>query len=349
MGKFYVYSWSDEAGVVRYIGKGSGSRATDHLADARAYNERGKKTRSRFVRLLAASLRQGQAFTHDVLCDGLGEEEAYALEITLISEHKRLEEGGTLYNLDVGGSGLSSQRAKELWADPEKRALYMAGWVSGEDRARRTAHLRSEEYKRATSERMKALWADEGWAADKKAKLRERNKAVRGSLTKKLREDAEFEKAFSEKVKEGFAAMSPEKRAAMLKNKSESIRAAFAKPEVKARLRAATKEANNRPHRIEQQRAKALTEWQQSERREAAARRAQELWADPEWSAKRRAELAARNKAGAGKKNPTLQRLWATEEFRKKISERMSEVNAERRSNKTKNKSSIEELERAAQ
>lgn len=96
---------------------------------------------------------------------------------------------------------------------------------------------------------------------------------------------------------------------------SEEARRIFGTPEARARQKELTSkrwqdekyrrlvqerllEANGRDYRREQSRQKALTEWSKEERKEAARRRAKELWADPVWSTNRRKELVERNKAG---------------------------------------------------
>lgn len=198
----YVYVYKDAAGVVRYVGKGCGNRAASHIALALALNEGRRKERaSRFTWWLAKCLRNGVAFSYDLVKTALTDDQAFELEKRLISEHKRLREGGTLYNTLSGGDGFTRADAKFLSNQPETR-----------------------------------------------------------------------------------------------KRKSDAVRAALAKPEVRERLRAASKEANGRPHRREQAREKALAEWKLPERRSAASKRAKELWADPAWAEKRRAELVARNK-----------------------------------------------------
>lgn len=66
--------------------------------------------------------------------------------------------------------------------------------------------------------------------------------------------------------------------------------------EFRKRLSEATKESNGRPHRRQQSREKALSEWQSETRKSAAIEKAKQLWADPVWSAARRKELVERNK-----------------------------------------------------
>ena len=118
----YVYVYKDDAGVVRYVGKGSGVRFKEHTSLARSLNAGRRLERaSHFTRWLAKCLRQGRAFHHEIVASGLTDEEAFALECQLIQRHKRLREGGTLCYVGWPQSvleGAQWKRAELVPADP---------------------------------------------------------------------------------------------------------------------------------------------------------------------------------------------------------------------------------------
>lgn len=99
----------------------------------------------------------------------------------------------------------------------------------------------------------------------------------------------------------------------------------LADPAFRARLSAATKESNGRPYRRAQQSAQATLLWSDPVALQAKRERTAQQWADPEWRAARKAELAKRN-ASQGMKSSSSARikaLWADEAFRERQRERM--------------------------
>jgi hypothetical protein len=89
---YYVYSLKDprkKPAEVFYIGKGTGSRATDHL----------KKTdetrKGRFIQDILAS---GQTPIVTIMVNALSEEQALQIELELISSFGTIDSGGSLFN-----------------------------------------------------------------------------------------------------------------------------------------------------------------------------------------------------------------------------------------------------------
>ena len=106
MAGYYVYNLIDADGVVRYVGKGTGRRVGSHLGivlalAAGAPAKRASKVHHRF----AADRQIGRQFRAAVVADGLSQADAYALETSLITGHRRETEGGTLWNVLAGGKG----------------------------------------------------------------------------------------------------------------------------------------------------------------------------------------------------------------------------------------------------
>ncbi len=89
---YYVYSLKDprkKPAEVFYIGKGTGSRATDHLK---------KIDETRKGRLIQDILASGQTPIVTIVIDTLSEGQALQIELELISSFGTIECGGTLYN-----------------------------------------------------------------------------------------------------------------------------------------------------------------------------------------------------------------------------------------------------------
>lgn len=201
----YVYIYKDSAGVVRYVGKGTGSRIKDHVSLARSLNAGRRLERaSHFTRWLAKCLRTGAGFTWEVVCGGLSDAEAFAMEQQLIAKHKRAREGGTLYNTLDGGEGFTTadaQRTQKLpGVQAKKSAALKAAFAKPDvlERLRQATtesngrpHRRIQAREKAIAEwarpqrrataaqRARELWADPAWAAERRAELVARNK--RGS------------------------------------------------------------------------------------------------------------------------------------------------------------------------
>jgi uncharacterized protein len=89
---YYVYSLKDprkKPAEVFYIGKGTGSRATDHLKKI-DLTRKGK-----FIQNIFAS---GHNPIVSIVVDALTEEQALQIELELISSFGTIDSGGSLYN-----------------------------------------------------------------------------------------------------------------------------------------------------------------------------------------------------------------------------------------------------------
>ena len=124
----YVYAISVD-GVVRYIGKGSGKRVTQHLAIARRLlrvREQGQTARaSYFHNKLAKALTSGSAITHTIIASGLSEDDAYDREVLEIAG----AQDGQLWNRWSGGSGgyFASDALRSLMSTIAKRRADAGG------------------------------------------------------------------------------------------------------------------------------------------------------------------------------------------------------------------------------
>lgn len=89
---YYVYSLKDprqQPASVFYIGKGTGSRATDHLK---------KIDDTRKGKFIQEMLSEGYTPIISKIIETLSEEQAYQAELELITMFGTLDTGGTLYN-----------------------------------------------------------------------------------------------------------------------------------------------------------------------------------------------------------------------------------------------------------
>lgn len=95
---YYVYSLKDpreKPARVFYIGKGTGSRATDHLKKV------DDTRKGKFIREI---LDSGNSPIISRVIEGLTEEQALQIELELISSFGTIDNGGSLYNSVIPNS-----------------------------------------------------------------------------------------------------------------------------------------------------------------------------------------------------------------------------------------------------
>ena len=138
-------------GVPRYVGKGTGERCWDHMTDARAVIR--ARADGRHIPLktmrnrLADAISRGATIQIDILAEGLSNEEAYAFEAGTIA----FLGVTSLWNIGDAGTGLSSELARIVNADPKKRAIASA--------AIKQRHA-DPDFKRRHSDSLRKHWAD---------------------------------------------------------------------------------------------------------------------------------------------------------------------------------------------
>jgi len=109
---FYVYTFkADDDALPFYVGKGTSTRANDHLAICQR-----PAPRSRFHRKLKSMLDAGLSPCIEIVADGLTENEALQLEIELIGRYGRLgiDDGGILLNVLEGGDNPPNHKGRKF-------------------------------------------------------------------------------------------------------------------------------------------------------------------------------------------------------------------------------------------
>ena len=175
--KCFVYAILVD-GIVRYIGKGSRSRHAEHMqtvrriARHRASGESVKATR--FYNKLTSAWLDGRNISYEIIMESLNDEQAFALESKLISKMP------DLWNLHPGGRGMTSDFAKELWAnDPNAERRRKQFKLARDPKASRDAIIK---YWADESNRIKrrvqgvAYWADENNRMAQSQRLRGKQK-----------------------------------------------------------------------------------------------------------------------------------------------------------------------------
>ncbi|WP_170794286.1 GIY-YIG nuclease family protein [Ruegeria sp. HKCCD7221] len=98
---YYVYILRRPDGRPFYVGKGIGDRVFNHEVEARHPNDR--KSNSYKLNVIRSLWRQGSSVVYEIAYQGDDEQDAYDEEARLISQIRRLHEGGPLTNLAPGG------------------------------------------------------------------------------------------------------------------------------------------------------------------------------------------------------------------------------------------------------
>lgn len=178
--KFYCYLLIDQ-GIPFYVGKGTRSRIHAHAREAR----RGHKCRK--CNKIRKLWREGRDYTSLIVFRTDSEQDAFALEISLIAGYRA--RGVRLTNRTDGGAGprgleatestrqkLRAMRstseyrehhsllAKAYWNQDEarerRRAIVKATWADPEHHAQRVAKQRGPEYHAKQQAVQKQVWAD---------------------------------------------------------------------------------------------------------------------------------------------------------------------------------------------
>lgn len=221
MNKAYVYCVKVD-GIVRYIGKGRNGRLRDHERVARSMNakrEKGRRVRGlRFHQRLAKAIRQGATVQAEVICEGLTDDEAYALEAEIIKSYPP----GHLWNFMNEARGPWPEEVRRRWQEPAYRQKQSeattARWENPEAREymlRRHAEAMAVVDREAMSDVAKALWQDPDFRVKQLAKwdcpdFRKRHReAVVASITDDKRQE------FGRRVAQSWR--NPVKREARLK------------------------------------------------------------------------------------------------------------------------------------
>jgi hypothetical protein len=124
---YYVYTISAADGVTRYVGKGRKNRALFHERKARALLADPTILRaSRVHRHMADELAGGRELTLRFEAEGLTQEQAYEKEAELIALHRRIGEGGTLWNYLTGSPGFRGILHDD-WLEVSARAVATKG------------------------------------------------------------------------------------------------------------------------------------------------------------------------------------------------------------------------------
>lgn len=243
--KFYVYNYLDvrpgREGEVLYVGKGTYSKREGF----RRMESHWKRRTELKNKLLSNVLHK----IHDLSLEPvrvvaswhLTEDEAFAAEMSGVSQYRLRKHGGTLCNLSFGGEGPNglvhgacalmaiSERTKELWADPgyviRRGAAARAGMATPEGKANKAAaskrRWQDPEFKAKNS------------AAIKAARSTPEARAQTSETNKKIWADPNAKAAFSARMKEVLN--NPAEKA----RKSAVTRAKWQDPEFRAKMAAA--------------------------------------------------------------------------------------------------------------
>lgn len=248
---FYVYKIVVD-GIVRYIGKGSGSRAWEHLRLCRKImrerSEGAKVRTTRFYNRLIFAIQSDVPIRVDIANASMTEADALSVE----AEQIAAAPVGQLWNTLPGGIGFTSEFIKSLWDDPEYRA--------------------------ANGRRSASLWQEPAFRANQIAK---RNAPSQRQHMSEVLTDALAAPAVKAKMraakKEGWR--SPEYR----KRRQDSLRKTWADPDVIAKQSASQRK---RFEDISQRRAaseRASIRMSDPEQRKTISDRLKALWSDPEY------------------------------------------------------------------
>jgi hypothetical protein len=267
-------------GVERYIGKGRGSRAVQHLWNSASIirrRDRGEKVRaSKFQNFLIAAIGLGGIASISIIIDGLSDEEAYAKEIEEIALRGR----DILWNQMPGGRGFTSKKARELWTEEHRLAMSAHSLKHWEDAGRRQ---RQSEWAKRINETRWAEGSEGRRVQSEKAKARTRTSEGRAMQSRKAKSmwTEEFRLKRSAEV-------------------AEQSRQRWANPDERDRAKATVK-----------------ARWADGDLREVQPAAMKRKWADPEW---RSAQIAAFRDPEVRRRNSeAVKARWADPAYRERV------------------------------
>lgn len=168
-------------GVERYIGKGRGNRAIQHIWQCRAAirrRDRGEKVRvSKFHNLLIVAMRDGAIVGISIIIDDLTDEAAFEREIEEIEKRSKEQ----LWNQMPGGRGFTSREVAAQWTEERRLAMCAQSRKHWENEGRRQ---RQSEWAKRINETRWAEGSDGRREQSEKAKARTRTDEGRAKLSR---------------------------------------------------------------------------------------------------------------------------------------------------------------------
>lgn len=153
---FCVYIWHDpKDNIPRYVGKGLPERPYVHLQPSGDMQ---------IGRMLKKRIREGFNPTPTII-PNLGEEEALALEVSLIAEIGRLDkQRGPLFNKTDGGDGVTGRvvtdQARRNMSTGIKRAMNTPEYRQSQSARRKDYYQREPEARLKTGRASSSRWQD---------------------------------------------------------------------------------------------------------------------------------------------------------------------------------------------
>ena len=294
---FYVYVYKDPRPSmfqqVVYVGKGTGRRAWAHWG-SRVLKNKG------FGHFLATLRQKDLAPIIEVVKEFESEDEAFLEEIRLISLYGRRDiKTGTLFNLTVGGEGISGTVRTEVWNNNISKALSTEAHKTRNAEAA-VKRWKDPDYRDKTTLAIRKVLSNPEVAKrreDAKAKFIHTKKFSRTMrrATLKMWKDSDY------RNKVLFAQKESHKRPEVKAKKSENSKKLWAV--MGDRLKTNITIARNTPESKAKTSRQAKAQWADEEYRakqtavnrevstreeviEARKRNAKAQWADPEWRAK---------------------------------------------------------------
>lgn len=259
----YVYVYEVD-GVVRYVGRGRGTRISAHFKEAarRAANPQKTTKQRRFYDRLVRAIADGSTIVSRKVADKLSGDEAGAREIEEIACYPRGQLWNSIFSyhpviLDEELSARYSAAQKALWANPEERAKRLA--------AQKEAMARpgiKEKQKAAT----RAALAVPGVEEKRLARLR----AAAANPEMQARRGAAIKAAYENpdvKARHLAALIAGMHRPGVIEQRVATWRMTTATPEYKQRKSLISAEVQGRPEARKLRSDKATAQWLDPEKR----------------------------------------------------------------------------------